>query len=87
MEDFFQILWPSQNIRTLSTQMSWGFPIEVFPFPVESFQTFRQEFQSENQPASPNNNFNVVSKKNIKSELKKFVKLRGYQRKSHGISY
>ena len=27
------------------------------------------------------------SKKNVTSELNKFVKLRGYQRKSHGISY
>ena len=43
---------------------------------IRILQKLRQEILSENQPASPNNNSNVVRKKNEKSELNKFVKFR-----------
>ena len=72
---FFRIL---SEFRILGSDTNSNIDFNV----IRILHKLRQEFLSENQPASPNNNFNVVSKKNEKSELNKFVKLRGYQHKS-----
>ena len=65
-------------LRILGSESNFNIDFNV----IRILQKLRQEFLSENQQASPNNNFNLVSKKREKSELNKFIKFHGYQHKS-----